>query len=381
MLLVLRHLVFSTLLFASLLFISCGDDSGTNPDDTDITEQVQQEISIQSERTPDNGQITIDSVTALQTGWIVIHPDNGSNAPIVPGVIGKARIDSGITTLLSIRLDSVVVNGEILWAMLHADDGQVGVYEFDGIGTHDQPIMQDSIIVMTRFAISQTDPRIEIDEQLPINNSVLLRRVHAAENGWVVIHANDDGIPGAVLAMAPVVEGVTLDVSITLPTDSTWLLTAGDSLWATLHYDRGVEGSYEFPGVDSPVQLQNGEIVTVPFLISQPDMLSITVNDQEIVEKTILVDEIITEGPGWITVQRDNGQGGPISTVGIGHTQVFAGKNTSISISLDQSVSKGGRLWIVLHDDDGQRGVYEFPDFDLPVFVDGNKVLASFLVQ
>ena len=363
---------------SAFFLTSCGDN-GTTPPDADATAGAR--IAAEDGQTPDNGMIVIDTISATQSGWIVIHRDNGAGEPATPGIIGKGYFDSGTTVRLSLLLDSAVSDGEKLWGMLHSDDGEIGTYEFNGEGTPDQPISNDGRVVTASFTISQTDPMVAAGGQLPIDNGLMIRSTATPENGWIVIHANVNGGPGPVLAYAAVSKGMNTDVRVTLPDDPNSPVRSGDTLWGMLHYDRGAEGTYEFPGADIPARFRNGEIVMIPLVITEPVAPSIAVSDQEVIEKRIVVDKVIVPRPGWITVQRDNGKGGPISGDGIGHAYILTGENTNVSVTLSESVSKGGTLWIVLHDDDGTPGVFDYPDFDLPFLVDGEKVAVRFTIK
>lgn len=76
-------------------------------------------------------------------------------------------------------------------------------------------------------------------------------------DGFVVVHSDADGSPGPVIGHAPIDEGTTSNLSVTLDTP----LTADATVWPMLHVDAGVLGTYEFPGADGPVSDANGVVV------------------------------------------------------------------------------------------------------------------------
>lgn len=78
-------------------------------------------------------------------------------------------------------------------------------------------------------------------------------------DGFVVVHADQDGAPGPVLGHAPVPEGTTTGLSVPMDTP----LTADQTVWPMLHVDAGTAGTYEFPGADGPVTV-DGEVVVAP---------------------------------------------------------------------------------------------------------------------
>jgi len=64
--------------------------------------------------------VVLDSVVASEPADVVIHRSNG-NRPFVPGIIGKAELDEGVNTNVSVELfdGETVICGETLWPMLH----------------------------------------------------------------------------------------------------------------------------------------------------------------------------------------------------------------------------------------------------------------------
>lgn len=88
------------------------------------------------------------------------------------------------------------------------------------------------------------------DQALGSDNSLTIEKIVAAVDGWIVIHADDNGKPGTVLGHAAVKKGENDKVKVTL--DDTRDL--GVAVWAMLHIDAGTIGTYEFPGPDAPVK-------------------------------------------------------------------------------------------------------------------------------
>lgn len=93
-------------------------------------------------------------------------------------------------------------------------------------------------------------------------------------DGWVVVHLDDDGGPGAVLGQVAVAEGTSTDVQV--PLDER--LASDATVWPMLHVDAGTPGTYEFPGADTPVTV-DGSVVMAP--------LAFTVTDAQPVEEDL----------------------------------------------------------------------------------------------
>lgn len=85
--------------------------------------------------------------------------------------------------------------------------------------------------------------------------------------GWVVIHLDDDGAPGEVLGQAEIPEGTSTDVTVTLDSP----LQGDATLWPMLHVDAGEEGTYEFPGDDVPVVVDEDIVmVSIAYQVELP---------------------------------------------------------------------------------------------------------------
>ncbi len=104
-------------------------------------------------------------------------------------------------------------------------------------------------------------PSVEVKDQSIVNNKVIIPKVVSDGPGWLVIHLDIDGKPGAVIGYAAVHFGVNNNVAVTVDSQK-----ATDKLFAMLHADKGKIGVYEFPGPDVPVFVA-GVMVNVPFAV------------------------------------------------------------------------------------------------------------------
>ena len=80
-----------------------------------------------------NHTLVVDSVIATEPADLVVHR-NEEGSPLIPGVIGKARVGKGVNTNVAIDLyeDETVVCGETLWPMLHVrSESEDQPYEID----------------------------------------------------------------------------------------------------------------------------------------------------------------------------------------------------------------------------------------------------------
>ena len=106
-------------------------------------------------------------------------------------------------------------------------------------------------------------PRVRVADQAVLDSQVLIAEVVSAGPGWLVIHLDADGKPGAVVGYAAVKDGINREVVVAVDAKR---VTGG--LFAMLHTDAGTIGTYEFPGPDVPVVAAGG-MVNVPFKVSQ----------------------------------------------------------------------------------------------------------------
>jgi LPXTG-motif cell wall-anchored protein len=230
----------------------------------------------------------------------------------------------------------------------------------------------------------QDTPSVDVDNQSITNGTVVVAEATAAQDGWMVIHIDQNGNPGPVIGHTAVKKGENYKVAVKLERD----VPAGTKLWAMLHIDAGKIGTYEFPGPDAPVVVNN-DIVMKDFTTNtasgnpaaQPPAAteeanagpaSLDVDNQALTNGSVVVAETNATQDGWMVIHVDqNGNPGPV----IGHTAVKKGETYKVAVKLEQNVAPGAKLWAMLHIDAGKIGVYEFPGPDAPVVVNNDIVM------
>jgi len=92
----------------------------------------------------------------------------------------------------------------------------------------------------------------------------------------------------------------------------------------------------------------------------------------------VAVPEVVSVGVGWLVIHEDDGGApGPV----IGHQPVSAGRTADLSVTLDRPAEDGETLHAMLHVDEGEPGVYEFPGVDAPARdAQGAIAMAPFVV-
>ncbi len=106
-------------------------------------------------------------------------------------------------------------------------------------------------------------PGVVVADQKIVGGRVVIQRVTSDGPGWIMIHADSNGAPGAVLGYAAVPAGTTSNVEVAIDVN-----LATPVLYAMLHKDVGTVGKMEFPGVDAPIFV-NGKIVSPSFKVTR----------------------------------------------------------------------------------------------------------------
>jgi hypothetical protein len=307
-----------------------------------------------------DGTVTIGKATLAEPGFIVIHKSEGDS---FGAVIGQRLLSPDDNFNVTVPID-VTEATPILYAMLHSDTGEAGVYEFGTVDGADLPVTDLSgRVVAPFFGVSV----LGAQDQLLDSNTYTAASVTVSYPGWLVIHADNGGQPGPVLGQTLLETGTTADVAVELAEEGRTPV-----LWPMLHVDTGTEGEYEFgtvEGADGPI-IVDGVVATAP-VWTVPHL---RVSDQILVDNTITVQSALLDVPGFVVIhQEQDGSFGPVAGVS---EALPAGLSTNLSISLDPA-QVTPRLWPMLHVDTGTEGEYEFGTVegaDGPVTVDGEVV-------
>lgn len=184
------------LLSMTLAFTSCDDDNGGDP----VIEEPTGSLNVGNQFVAEtNNMLVVEQVTLSQDGWVVVHRDNGSNAPVVPDIISEPTyLEAGTHSdvMVEFKEGEEVAPDEQLWVMLHTDTGQEEVYEFAGGDTPDQPITNSSgNIVMSSLMNSYTYtestqnkmyPLVEVDGS-GVNGTATFYRAARGNGAYVVL--------------------------------------------------------------------------------------------------------------------------------------------------------------------------------------------------
>jgi plastocyanin len=215
-------------------------------------------------------------------------------------------------------------------------------------------------------------PSVTVADQEIVDGKVTIDQVVSDGPGWLVIHAQADGKPGPILGYSAVTSGANAAMMVEIDAAN-----ATEILYAMLHTDAGELGAWEFPnGPDTPVMIGE-QVITPAFAITgglpmeEAITPSVTVADQEIVDGKVTIDEVVSDGPGWLVIHAQaDGKPGPI----LGYSAVASGANAALMVAID-AANATETLYAMLHTDAGELGAWEFPTGpDTPIMV-GEQVL------
>ena len=238
------------------------------------------------------------------------------------------------------------------------------------------------------------NPSVTVNDQQYDGTSVVVADAVSAGPGWMVIHNQVNGNIGDPIGETQLNTGDNKNIVVKIdPTKATPVL------YAMLHVDAGTVGKYEFPGPDVPVML-NGQMLSPGFkatvqsaaaATSTPDAGNmamttpsaggsgplVKVSDQPLSGNSVMVGEVVSNGPGWIVIYTTDSYGQPAEA--IGHTAVKDGDNQNVMVQVDPAKAQG-TLYAQLQSDKGTVGTFESSGVDAPVMVGVQMIASTFKI-
>ena len=170
-----------------------GDDAPVFVDDVLVNVPFQAAFPIEdavtaSDQAAADGTVTVDLVSATESGWIVIHAQtDGGPGP----VIGFAAIEVGNNANVAVEIDLDQATGT-LYAMLHLDVGAAGEYEFPG---EDPPVFDaDGNVVLAPFTLLEAQASAG-EEEVKVVDINFQMKVITVSVGTTVTWVYDANLP------------------------------------------------------------------------------------------------------------------------------------------------------------------------------------------
>jgi hypothetical protein len=303
----------------------------------------------------EDGRLTIDQVVAVEPGWIVIQAEaSGEAGP----VLGYVAIDEGQNEQVEVTIEAAGAD-PLLRAVLHVDAGSRGDFEYPG---PDQPVQVEAETVAATFEVdfSALEPAIIVSDQEVAEDGVItFENVVSNGPGWLVLYLDDEGEPGRILEYAPVQPGINEGLTMAL----NWR-EATPTVHALLYEDAGEPGVFEVPDADTVVEVDGAAVAATFQLTMPPDIFAL---DQPVVNGEVVVERVISYGPGWLVVFFDDeGELGLI----IGEAPLEDGVNENVTVPVIETAVTP-LLHLMIHQDHEPLGEFDFPASDPPVLYEG----------
>lgn len=319
-------------------------------------------VEISNQPLSESGTLTIDYVVALAPGWLVLSSDNDGR----PGqVLGYAPIRTGRNEELEITIDPYAAT-PLLHATLLRDEGQTDEFEFPGADT---PVEVEGQIVGTTFEVDiqvVLPSLIVADQEVTPPGQVVVAQVVAPQEGWLVLHADQEGEPGPILGQTAVTTGEQENVVILFDWHQ-----ATPRLHVMLYLDAGQPNIFEAPDPDRPVMVNNTALRSSFNVTLPPDVF---VLNQPIINDSLVVERVAVNTPTWLVVYTD--LTGAANLI-IGQVLLEAGISEQVVVPVEGRLATP-ILHLLLHPDVDTPGTFDFPAGDPSLRYDGRLQMFSF---
>ncbi|PID86701.1 MAG: hypothetical protein CSA11_11335 [Chloroflexi bacterium] len=312
-------------------------------------------LSVSDQPLNNDGLLVIDNVTVLEPAWVVIHAEHDGQ---VGEVLGQTAVTSGTNSAVEVVIEPLQAT-DTLTAMIHHNAGSKDSFDFPG---EDDPLLENGSTVAQSFAINRQMqlPEIQASDQDVLEDGLIaIDNVRSPGPGWVVVYTQEADAIGTILGFTSVQAGTSENIVVPIP----WR-EATPHLYIMLHADTGREQHFDFPEEDLPV-LAIGEPVAAEIEATFPPQAVIF--DQPVINNQIVVERVVSNGPGWVAVYADDG-GSP--GIIIGSAPLDNGLNEFVPVKLSSNQITE-ELFVFLHIDKEPGDKFDFIGGDFQVVYQG----------
>ena len=309
--------------------------------------------------------VTIDEVFSNGDAWVVVYDDDGSGNR--NAILGASAVVDGTNTNVDVTLNRDIVDGETLHALLHEENPADTMFTFETNSAEDVPVTPEVSGTFVVTEAAQTASVLANDFTVATATEVEVSQVFSVGAGWIAVYDDNAGAPGNFLGASAVVDGLNVDVAVTISRS----IAEGETLWARLHEENPVDASFTYESnnaEDVPVQVAAADVQD-SFVVSAPAPTDVvTANDHTLTVLTswVTVANVTLAADGWVVIHDDNaGAPGAI----LGQTFVAAGTATDVVVELSAPATDGATYWAMLHTDSPADATFTFgtASDDLPV--------------
>lgn len=302
-------------------------------------------VAVSDQTIGEDGVLTVDRASLPDGGWLAVFSQVAGERG---DLLGYVDLPAGAHENVRVTIDPFQASSTLI-VELHSNAGDLQEFELP----EPDVILPD--VPPAEFAAEVILPQASIevaDQEISYDGIVNVAVVDLLEPTWVAIHADEDGSAGPVLGQVLLEPGEHTDVPIPIAWQK-----GTPQLYAVLHEDTGEPGYLDYPAADLPL-LANGEAIATTFAATYPP--NALVYDQPVLGGEVVIDRVISNGPGWVAVQYDdNGQPGLI----IGESPLVDGLNEQVAVKLIQSAITP-ILFVRIHADTTADDPFNFPAAD-----------------
>ena len=316
------------------------------------------EISVADQTIHTDGRLSIDSVEAMEAGWLLVYTDvDGA----IGALLGFARVETGLNEDISVQIPWREATTQ-LHALLVVDVGRPNLYDPD----EDLPVIVGGSPVMASFQVGLPVDIFILDQPVA-NSQIVIERITMSAPGWVTIHTDENGQPGLIIGFAFLEAGINEQVKVDLLVG-----TVTPQMYARLHEDNNIAGEFDFPNGDLPLQIDGRVFPTESFRTDVGDYL---ITRDQVAGTAVTVPIVVIETDGWIVIYDNDQQVDPL-----GFTQLVPGINRNVRVEIDTGQA-GDMLYAVLHADVETPQQFDYPEGnDRPLLSGRNPIQAPFLL-
>jgi hypothetical protein len=103
-----------------------------------------------NDQTSDGNNVVVSQVIAPEDGYIAIHASDTAGNILLGQILGYVSTPAGTYVNVPVPLDFPVADGSVLYAVLHVDRAQDGIFDFPG---EDEPLTIDGVTIMDSFLV------------------------------------------------------------------------------------------------------------------------------------------------------------------------------------------------------------------------------------
>lgn len=316
-------------------------------------------IEVANQTLAEDGRLTIDRVTSPEPAWLAVHAATEADEETPP--LGYTAVSPGVSENITVTIDPLLAT-DTLVAILHQDAGEADVFEYPGA---DEPMRRAETAVAVPFgvAIEFSLPTVDVSDQLVEEDGLVrVASAYAPEPAWLAVHGAAEGETGELLGHVYLEPGLHEDIPVSIP----WRRAPLD-LRAVLYNDAARPERFDYPQGDPPFRVEE-EPVAADFRATFPPDAFIL--DQPFVDEEIVIERVVSDGPGWAAVHAADEEDGSELGLIIGFAPLQDGVNELVSAPVVETAVTE-QMFLMLHRDEEPLGEFDFPAGDPQVTFQG----------